>query len=143
MGQTITCDLCAAEEAAFMLTSLTDGSTNSVGAGCAPAFITGLAQTVGLVAIPADAVPVEMGGTLVLDATPTEDTAGAEKPVRGRRGARKALSTAAGETASLPDRMHAAADAVEAMLDPVDEETDEPTDEPTDRTGESVEVGAP
>lgn len=117
MGQTITCDLCSAEEAAFMLTSLTDGSTSAVGADCMPAYITGLAQSAGLVAIPVDAVPVEMGGTLVLESTVVEDTTGRERVVRGKRGGRKPASESI----------------------PVDEETDEPTDEPV--AVETVETG--
>lgn len=112
MGQTLRCDLCADEEAAVMLTSLVDGSTNTVGANCLASFVAGLAQTVGLVALPAETVPVEMGGTLELPGAGDVLMQGNDEPPKRKRGARKVVSD-------------------EPATDPV---TDEPTDEPTDAT---------
>lgn len=110
MGQTLRCDLCADEEAAVMLASLVDGSTNTVGANCLPSFVAGLAQTVGMVALPADTVPVEMGGTLELPGAGDVLMQANDTPVKRKRGGRR----------TAPD---------EPTTDP---ETDEPTDEPTD-----------
>lgn len=41
MAQPITCDLCNEEQAVLMQTSLTDGSTMSVGPACLPLFFGG------------------------------------------------------------------------------------------------------
>ena len=41
MAQPINCDLCNAEQAVLMQTSLTDGSTMSVGPACLPLFFGG------------------------------------------------------------------------------------------------------
>lgn len=88
MAQTPRCDLCPEEDAEVMWTSMTDGSTVAIGKACLPAFVVGIAQTLGLVALPADLVPDTMGGTLTLDAPdeasepPTEPT---PKPTRKRR----------------------------------------------------------
>lgn len=120
MGQTLRCDLCADEEAAVMLTSLVDGSTNTVGVNCLPSFVTGLAQTVGLVALPSETVPVEMGGTLELEAAVVEDATGKETVVRRKRSGRR----------TAPD---------EPATDP---ETDEPTDDPTDAAPVDAGVSA-
>ncbi len=63
-----------------MWSSLTDGTTIAFGENCAPAFVAGIVQSLDAVMLPADAVPVEMGGTLV-----TEVDDPSVKPTRKRR----------------------------------------------------------
>lgn len=72
-----------------MYTSLTDGSVVAIGPSCAPAFVMGLAQSLGYVALPADVVPAEMGGALELPGMGDVLMQGNDEPVRRKRGARK------------------------------------------------------
>lgn len=41
MAQPITCDYCSSEDAALMMTNMTDGTTVAVGAACLPLFFGG------------------------------------------------------------------------------------------------------
>lgn len=67
MGRTPECDLCKAEDGIIMWSDLRDGTTMCIGENCAPAFMIGIAEALGYVMLPSDAVPVELGGTLAAD----------------------------------------------------------------------------
>lgn len=76
------CDLCKEEPGIIMWSDLRDGTTMCIGETCAPAFMIGIAEALGFVMLPADAVPVELGGTLTTEAPET-----ASKRPRKRRDA--------------------------------------------------------
>lgn len=48
MARVITCDLCHEEEATAIWSSTTDGSTIAFGDNCAPVFVVGIAQSLGI-----------------------------------------------------------------------------------------------
>lgn len=90
MARTIMCDLCHDEEAAAMWTSLADGSTIAAGETCAPVFIMGLAQAVGI--WPDEPVSSE----------PTNDVPAESKPKRARKAATQKREAASEDTAEGP-----------------------------------------
>jgi len=63
MAQTINCDLCSQEPAVILQSSMADGSTVGVGDSCMAAYIMGMAQACGMVALPAELVPADLGGS--------------------------------------------------------------------------------
>lgn len=81
MARPIPCDLCRDEDAAILVSDLKDGSTVGVGGNCFQAFVMGQAQAAGLVALPAELVPAELGGTAAVEEPPQPP----QKAARGRR----------------------------------------------------------
>jgi hypothetical protein len=108
MARSINCDMCGLEPAGAMYSNLDDGSAVAVGENCAPAFVAGLAQAVGLVALPADQVPAEMGGTLVMD-TPG---GGEEGGASGSSGTGRATRKSGRNRHPAPHDPHTTADAL-------------------------------
>lgn len=142
MAREIECDVCRQEPAVIMQTDMRNGSTVAVGEQCLMPWAIKTAAEVGLVALPAELVPVELGGTAV----PPDDVP--EVPPKAHKGRRRSAEP----SATARERADKYAEGLDAQLRVVtlvggvepdtDEVTDEPTDEPAVAALDDAEVSA-